>query len=134
MAFRSSQTTRSVIPPRPLAKGGMGGFGFLLRTRVYHFFLLDVNPLINHKLEIRISSEASVSDQLETNHNFQIWNPKRFLFLWVICILEIRACFEIRISCFEFKSSFYIPYCSKRFQLLPQLVADKFREKFSAFR
>ena len=140
-AFRSSQTIKSVIPPRPpFAKGGWGGLRFLLRTRVYHFSLLPVNPTTNYKFEIRISGEAFVSDQLETNPNSQISNPKRFLFVWVICILEIRACFEIRIDpcgmlcpCFESKSPFYILYCLERLQLLTQLVTNKFREKLSTF-
>jgi len=47
------------------------------------------------KFEIRISKS-------ETNPKFKSRNPKLFLYVSVIDILDIRACFGFRISCFEF--------------------------------
>jgi hypothetical protein len=47
------------------------------------------------KFEIRISKS-------ETNPKFESQNPKLFLYVSVIDILDIRAYFGFRISCFGF--------------------------------
>ena len=42
----------------------------------------------------------------ETNPEFKFQKLELSFLLSVICILDIRACFELRISCFEFSQLF----------------------------
>src|SRR4030042_3232680 len=69
----------------------------------------------NEKTEIRISKS-------ETNPKFKFRNSKLLFLVLVICVLNICACFEFRISCFEITSFplvFLPPTDQKLFQKQP---------------
>jgi len=77
-------------------------FGFR-KEKVYGFSFAFELPLFHYSSLPMFQSEYRNPKQIQ-NSNIKIQN---FMFVWFICIWKIRACFEFRISCFEFINYFW---------------------------